>query len=77
MTHPTQMAAARQGTLTPQMQQVLSDERISETDLLTRVADGRIAIPANRNHTSLSARGVGAADITATARRLQDTCLSR
>ncbi len=60
MTHPTQMAAARQGTLTPQMQQVLGDERISETDLLERVADGRIAIPANRNHTSLRARGVGA-----------------
>ena len=60
MPHPTQMAAARQGTLTPQMQQVLGEERISETDLLERVADGRIAIPANRNHTSLRARGVGA-----------------
>ena len=30
MTHPTQMAAARQGLLTPQMQQVLSDEDCSK-----------------------------------------------
>ena len=60
MTYLNQMTAARQGTLTPQMRQVLVDERISETELLTRVADGCIAIPANRNHTSLRAKGVGA-----------------
>ena len=60
MVHATQMAAARAGVLTPQMQQVLAAERIHEADLLERVANGRIAIPANRNHTNLIAKGVGA-----------------
>ena len=60
MTHATQMSAARQGVLTPQMRQVLATETISEGDLLARVAAGRIAIPANRNHTNLVARGIGA-----------------
>ena len=60
MTHATQMSAARQGVLTPQMRQVLATETISEGDLLARVAAGRIAIPANRNHTNLVAKGIGA-----------------
>ena len=60
MVHATQMAAARAGVLTPQMQQVLAAERIHEADLLERVANGRIAIPANRNHKNLIAKGIGA-----------------
>ena len=60
MTYTTQMDAARQGILTPQMQQVLADERIHEADLVERVASGRIAIPANRNHPNLIAKGIGA-----------------
>ncbi len=60
MAHVTQMDAARQGILTPQMQQVLADETIHEADLLARVAEGKIAIPANRNHTNLIAKGIGA-----------------
>lgn len=60
MVHATQMAAARAGVLTPQMQQVLAAERIHEADLLERVANGRIAVPANRNHTNLIAKGIGA-----------------
>ena len=60
MAHATQMAAARQGILTPQMRQVLADEKIHEADLLERVANGRIAIPANHNHKSLIAKGIGA-----------------
>ncbi|MFV0439146.1 MAG: phosphomethylpyrimidine synthase ThiC [Desulfopila sp.] len=55
----TQMAAARQGTLTPQMQQVLNDETIHESDLLAGLAAGRIAIPANHRHPSLIAKGIG------------------
>ncbi|MBM9535812.1 phosphomethylpyrimidine synthase ThiC [Desulfobulbus alkaliphilus] len=54
------MAAARQGVLTSQMQQVLADERIHQDDLLERVANGRIVIPANRNHPNLIAKGIGA-----------------
>ena len=60
MTTPTQMAAARQGLVTKEMQQVLADEPIREADLLERVATGTIAIPANRNHVGLTARGIGA-----------------
>lgn len=59
MAYATQMDAARQGILTPQMQQVLTEERISETDLLQRLASGTIAIPANRQHTNLFAKGIG------------------
>ncbi len=60
MAYATQMAAARQGILTPQMQQVLAAETVHEADLIARVAEGRIVIPANRNHTSLVAGGIGA-----------------
>ncbi|MDD2463756.1 MAG: phosphomethylpyrimidine synthase ThiC [Desulfobulbus sp.] len=60
MAYATQMAAARQGILTPQMQQVLAAERISETDLMERLASGKIAIPANCNHKSLIGKGIGA-----------------
>lgn len=60
MTFSTQMAAARQGIFTKQMQQVLAAESIHQDDLLSRVATGRISIPANRNHLGLIARGIGA-----------------
>jgi phosphomethylpyrimidine synthase len=60
MAYATQMAAARQGILTSQMQQVLAEERISETELMERLASGKIAIPANRNHKSLVGKGIGA-----------------
>jgi len=58
-TYTTQMDAARKGIVTPQMEQVLETEPISEQDLLARVADGSIAIPANKNHFSIRAAGVG------------------
>ncbi|MCL2790002.1 MAG: phosphomethylpyrimidine synthase ThiC [Desulfobulbus sp.] len=59
MQHATQMTAARRGEVTPQMRQVLADEKIHEADLLTRIAEGQIAIPANRNHKALIAKGIG------------------
>ncbi|MDA8137905.1 MAG: phosphomethylpyrimidine synthase ThiC [Desulfobacteraceae bacterium] len=59
MSHNTQMAAARKGVFTPQMEQVLAVEKISREDLLARVADGRIVIPANHHHTNLVAKGIG------------------
>ncbi len=60
MSYTTQMEAARQGVITPQMEQVLASENISAADLLARLAVGQIVIPANRNHTGLSAKGIGA-----------------
>ena len=59
MSYSNQMNAAQKGLVTPQMKQVLAQEKISESELLQRVADGRIVIPANRKHTNLIARGVG------------------
>ncbi|MCG8616229.1 MAG: phosphomethylpyrimidine synthase ThiC [Desulfobacterales bacterium] len=58
-TYTTQMDAARKGILTPQMEQVLADEAISKDDLMAGLADGSIAIPANKNHFSIRAAGVG------------------
>lgn len=60
MPHATQMTAARQGDVTPQMRHVLAEEKIHEADLLARVAEGRIVIPANREHKTLVAKGIGA-----------------
>ncbi len=59
MTYTTQMDAAAKGILTPQMRDVLAREKISETDLLERLAAGRIVIPANRNHRCLVGGGIG------------------
>ncbi|MBT8340652.1 MAG: phosphomethylpyrimidine synthase ThiC [Desulfatitalea sp.] len=53
------MDAARQGLITPQMEQVLREERISKAELLARTAAGRIVIPANVHHANLKAKGVG------------------
>ncbi len=55
----TQMLAARRGDTTPAMEQVLATETISAAELLSGVATGTIAIPANCNHKNLTAYGIG------------------
>ena len=57
--YTTQMDAARKGILTPQMEQVLANEPISKQELMEGIAQGRIAVPANKNHLNLKAAGVG------------------
>lgn len=59
MSYTTQMDAAQKGLVTDQMKQVLHDEKISEAMLMERLAGGKIAIPANKNHRNLVAKGVG------------------
>jgi len=59
MNYSTQMDAARKGIVTKQMQDILADERISESELLAKVACGEIAIPANINHKNIRGIGVG------------------
>ncbi|PLY01216.1 MAG: thiamine biosynthesis protein ThiC [Desulfuromonas sp.] len=59
MSYTTQMDAARKGIVTKQMEDVLADEIIDKDLLLERVAAGRIAIPANKNHVNLHGCGVG------------------
>lgn len=59
MPYSTQMEAARRGEFTPQMAQVLKTEPISRQALLEGVASGRIVIPANIQHTNLTAGAIG------------------
>ncbi len=59
MTFTTQMDAARKGIVTPQMQTVAHKENLRVEDLMHRMAQGRVIIPANKSHTSLQGEGVG------------------
>ncbi len=59
MTYHTQMEAARQGIITPEMETVAAKEKIDVNVLRERVAKGTVCIPANVNHKSLSAEGIG------------------
>ena len=55
----TQIDHARAGAVTPQMRAVAAAEGRSPEFIREGVAAGRIAIPANIHHSSLSPRGVG------------------
>ncbi|WP_198021045.1 phosphomethylpyrimidine synthase ThiC [Peptostreptococcus sp. MV1] len=59
MMYKTQMEAAKKGILTEQMKRVAEKEYMDPQLLMKRVAEGKIAIPANVNHKSLLAEGVG------------------
>ena len=55
----TQIDFARAGVVTPQMAEVARKEGLDPEFIRAGVAAGRIAIPANIHHTSLSPEGVG------------------
>ena len=57
--YTTQMDAAKRGILTKEMESVLKDEHIGKDELIELVATGKIAICANKNHTSLKPAAVG------------------
>lgn len=57
--YATQMDAARKGIVTPEMTVVAEKEGMPINILMSKMAAGSIVIPANINHTSLSAEGVG------------------
>lgn len=59
MNYKTQMQAAKNGYITKEMATVAKKENISEQELIKLVASGQVAIPANINHKSLSAEGIG------------------
>lgn len=58
-TYTTQMDAARRGILTPQQKTVAAKEHMDETRLMQLVAEGKVAICANKNHKCLDPEGVG------------------
>ncbi len=59
MGYTTQMDAARQGILTEEMKRVAQKEQLDPQKLMELVAQGRVAIPANRNHRCLEPNGIG------------------
>jgi phosphomethylpyrimidine synthase len=59
MTYATQLEAARQGIVTPQMQAVAKKEYIEAERVRDLVSRGRVAIPANVHHACLDPNGIG------------------
>lgn len=55
----TQMQLARQGIITDAMRTVAQQEGVNEEFIRAGVAEGTIAICANKNHKNLTPRGVG------------------
>ncbi|AVD35137.1 phosphomethylpyrimidine synthase ThiC [Clostridioides difficile] len=59
MNYTTQMDAARKGIITKEMEIVSQKEQVDVNELRELIANGQVVIPANKNHKSLSAEGVG------------------
>lgn len=59
MNYTTQMDAARKGIETAQIRKVAEKEGKTVDEIRSLVAEGRVVIPANRNHKSLDPEGVG------------------
>lgn len=57
--YKTQMEAAKKGIVTPEMETVAKKENMDVNELMALVEAGQVAIPANVNHTALSAEGIG------------------
>lgn len=59
MNYTTQMDAAKKGIITREMDIVAKKEGMEVEKLKVLVAEGKVAIPANKNHKALSPEGVG------------------
>jgi len=59
MNYTTQMDAAKKGIITEAMKIVAIKEGKPVEKIMALVAEGKVAIPANKNHKSLSPEGVG------------------
>ena len=57
--YTTQMDAARKGIVTPQMEIVAKKENMPVEKLMQLVAEGKVAICANKKHTCLNPEGIG------------------
>ena len=57
--YTTQMDAARQGIITPEMEKVAKDEYRTPEEIRDLVAKGQVAICANKNHKCIESKGVG------------------
>ncbi len=59
MMYTTQMDAARKGIITREMTRVAEREQMPVETLRQLIAEGKVAIPANKNHVHLDPSGVG------------------
>ena len=59
MNYTTQMDAARKGIVTKEMEIVAKKEFMDVSRLMKLVAEGKVAIPANKAHKSLNPEGIG------------------
>ena len=59
MNYTTQMDAARKGIITKELQAVAEKEQMDTAQLMQLVAEGKVAIPANKNHKCLDPNGIG------------------
>lgn len=59
MNYTTQMDAARKGIITKEMNVVAEKEKMAVEELRQLMAEGKVIIPANKNHKCIDAEGVG------------------
>lgn len=59
MNYKTQMDAAKQGFITPEMKIVAKKEQMDVEKLRELISKGRVVIPANKNHKTLNPEGIG------------------
>lgn len=57
--YTTQMEAARKGIVTEQLKIVAEKERMTAEELMPLVAEGKVVICANKNHSCLEPEGIG------------------
>ena len=54
MEYTTQMDAARKGIVTKEIETVAKKEKMEVSKLMRLVAEGKVVIPANKNHKCLN-----------------------
>jgi phosphomethylpyrimidine synthase len=59
MGYMTQMDAARQGIIKKEMEKVAAKEAWMPEDIRALVAEGKIVIPCNKNHSAIDVNGIG------------------
>lgn len=59
MNYSTQMSAAKKGIITSQMEIVAKEENKTTNELMSLMAEGKVIIPANKNHKNLIPCGIG------------------
>ena len=64
--YTTQMDAARQGVITPEMKAVADKEYRTAEEIRALVASGQVAICANKLHTCIDPNGVGSMPVSYT-----------